>query len=167
AAAMAARPAGEVIRLNEEIAEVETLIQARFRGHPHAGVITSLPGMGTMLGAEFLAATGGDMALFGTADRLAGYAGLAPVARDSGRVSGNLRRPRRYHRGLLRSFYLSSMFGLRSCPASKAYYDRKRAEGKGHKQALLALSRRRVNVLWAMLRDGTPYQGSPPVSLAA
>lgn len=167
AAAMVARLAGEVMRLNEVIAEVDALIQARFRDHPHAGVITSLPGMGTQLGAEFLAATGGDMELFGSADRLAGYAGLAPVAQDSGRISGNMRRPRRYHRGLLRAFYLSSMVSLRSCPASKTYYDRKRAEGKGHKQALLALSRRRVNVLWAMLRDGTPYQGSPPVTLAA
>nr|WP_312863394.1 transposase [Spinactinospora alkalitolerans] len=167
AAAMVARLAGEVMRLNEEITETEALIQARFRDHRHAGLITSLPGMGALLGAEFLTATGGDMGMFGSADRLAGYAGLASAPRDSGKVSGNLRRPRRFHRGLLRAFYLSSMASLRSCPASKAYYDRKRAEGKGHKQALLALSHRRINVLWAMLRDGTPYQGSPPVTLAA
>jgi hypothetical protein len=32
------------------------------------------------------------------------------------------------------------------CPVSKAYYDRKRKEGKGHKQAVIALARRRVNV---------------------
>ncbi len=72
-----------------------------------------------MLGAEFLAATGGDMAAFGSADRLAGFAGLAPAPRDSGRVSGNLRRPRRYHRGLLRAFYFSAMASLRSCPVSE------------------------------------------------
>ncbi|WP_304452594.1 IS110 family transposase [Nocardiopsis sp. YSL2] len=167
AAAMVARLAEGVMALNTEISQTDALIEARFREHPHAGVITTLPGMGSLLGAEFIAATGGDMAVFGTGDRLAGFAGLAPAPRDSGRVSGNLRRPRRYHRGLLRAFYLSSLVSLRACPASKAYYDRKRAEGKGHKQALLALSRRRVNVLWAMLRDGSPYQGSPPVTLAA
>lgn len=167
AAAMVVRLAKAVMALDEEVAELDALIEARFREHPHAEVIRSLPGMGPRLGAEFIAATGGDMDAFGSADRLAGFAGLAPRPRDSGRVSGNLRRPRRYHRGLLRAMYLSAMVSLRCCPASKAYYDRKRGEGKGHKQALLALARRRVNVLWAMIRDGECYQGSPPVTAAA
>lgn len=52
-------------------------------------------------------------------------------------------------------------------PASKAYYDRKRNEGKSHKQALLALARRRVNVLWAMIRDGECYQPAQPAAAAA
>ena len=167
AAAMVARLAKGVMALDEEIAELDALIEARFREHPHAEVIRSLPGMGTKLAAEFIAATGGDMDAFGSADRLAGFAGLAPRPRDSGRVSGNLRRPKRYHRGLLRSMYLSAMVSTTTCPASKVYYQRKRAEGKGHKQALLALARRRLNVLWAMIRDGQCYQGSPPVTAAA
>lgn len=96
---MVARLAKGVMILDEEIAELDALIEARFREHPHAEVISSLPGMGKLLGAEFLAATGGDMDAFGSGDRLAGFAGLAPAPRDSGRVSGNLRRPRRYHRG--------------------------------------------------------------------
>ncbi|MGW5792529.1 IS110 family transposase [Saccharopolyspora sp. NPDC003752] len=167
AATMVVRLAKGVIALDEEIAELDALIEARFREHPSAEVIRSLPGMGTNLGAEFLAATGGDMEAFGSADRLAGFAGLAPQPRDSGRVSGNLRRPRRYHRGLLRSMYLSAMVSITTCPASKTYYQRKRSEGKGHKQALLALARRRLNVLWAMIRDGQCYQGSPPITAAA
>ncbi|MGW0425404.1 IS110 family transposase [Streptomyces sp. NPDC003015] len=167
AAAMVARLAKGVMALDEEIAELDALIEAKFREHPHAEVIRSLPGMGPKLGAEFIAATGGDMNAFGSADRLAGFAGLAPRPRDSGRVSGNLRRPRRYHRGLLRSMYLSAMVSITTCPASKAFYQRKRSEGKGHKQALLALARRRLNVLWAMIRDGQCYQGSPPVTTAA
>ena len=167
AAAMVARLAKGVIALDEEIAELDAQIETRFREHPHAQVISGLPGMGPTLSAEFLAATGGDMDAFGTADRLAGFAGLAPQPRDSGRVSGNLRRPRRYHRGLLRAMYLSAMVSLRCCPASKAYYDRKRSEGKGHQQALLALARRRINVLWAMIRDGELYQAPPRVTAAA
>ncbi|MEV8569679.1 IS110 family transposase [Streptomyces sp. NPDC051322] len=167
AAAMVARLAKGVIALDEEIAELDALIEARFQEHPHAEVIRSLPGMGALLGAEFIAATGGDMEAFGTPDRLASFAGLAPVPRDSGRVSGNMRRPRRYHRGLLRAFYLSSMASLRSCPASHRYYWRKRNQGKGHKQALLALARRRANVLWAMIRDGACYQAQPSVTAAA
>lgn len=167
AAAMVARLAKGIITLDEEIAELDALIKARFREHPHAEIIRSMPGMGTLLGAEFIAATGGDMDAFGTPDRLAGFAGLAPVPRDSGRVSGNMRRPHRYHRGLLRAFYLSSMASIKSCPASRAYYQRKRHEGKGHKQAVLALARRRANVLWAMIRDGAFYQPAPSVTLAA
>lgn len=167
AAAMVARLAKGVMALDEEIAELDALIEARFHEHPHAEVIRSLPGMGALLGAEFIAATGGDMEAFGTPDRLASFAGVAPVPRDSGRVSGNMCRPRRYHRGLLRAFYLSSMASLRSCPASHSYYWRKRNEGKGHKQALLALARRRANVLWAMIRDGACYQILPTVTTTA
>jgi hypothetical protein len=46
-------------------------------------------------------------------------------------------------------FYQSAFASLRSLPQSRAFYDRKRAEGKRHTQALIALARRRVNVLWA------------------
>jgi hypothetical protein len=55
-------------------------------------------------------------------------------------------------------FYTSALLSIQRNPASRTYYDRKRAEGKRHSQAVLALARRRVNVLWAMLRDGQPYQ---------
>lgn len=167
AAAMVARLAKGVMALDEEIAELDAVIEARFREHPHAEVIFSLPGMVRLMGTAFIAATGGDMDAFGSADRLAGYAGLAPAPRDSGRVSGNLRRPRRFHRGLLNATCPSALSSLKSCPASKTYYARKRAEGKGHKQALLALARRRLNVLWAMLRDGACCEATPPGTAAA
>jgi transposase len=55
-----------------------------------------MPGIGPLLGAEFLAATGGRLAAFTTPDRLAAFAGVAPAARDSGKISGNLHRPERY-----------------------------------------------------------------------
>ncbi|KFG10177.1 IS110 family transposase, partial [Streptomyces scabiei] len=83
--------AKEVMALNEQVAELGKLIEARFRDHRHFEVITSMPGLGIILGAEFLAATGGDMAVFGTPDRLAAFGGVAPVPRDSGKISGNLR----------------------------------------------------------------------------
>ncbi|GGW81132.1 hypothetical protein GCM10010350_77370 [Streptomyces galilaeus] len=101
--------------LNQQIAEMDKAIEARFREHQDFEVITSMPGLGVILGAEFLAATGGDMSLFGTADRLAGFGGVAPVPRDSGKISGNLRRPRRYNRRLPRVFYISVLFSIRHC----------------------------------------------------
>ncbi len=164
---MVAKLAREVMALAEEIAETDKLIEGRFRAHRHAEVITSMPGIGPLLGAEFIALTGGDMSAFGTPDRLAGVAGLAPVPKDSGRVSGNLHRPRRYSRRLLRVFYLSAQVAARCCPISKTFYDRKRAEGKGHKQAVLALARRRLNVLWALIRDSRMFASDPPAPEAA
>ncbi|MEN2423815.1 IS110 family transposase [Streptomyces rimosus] len=163
AADMVARIAKGVLDLDAEIAELDALIEARFHDHPHAKVIETLPGMGPRLGAEFIAATGGDLTAFGTPDRLAGFAGLAPVPRDSGRVRGNLHRPRRYHRGLLRACYLAAMASIRCCPVSQHYYHRKRNEGKSHVQAVLALARRRLDVLWAMIRDHTSYELRPPI----
>lgn len=159
--------AKEVTGLNEQITEIDKLIAARFREHELAEVISSMPGIGPLLGAEFLAATSGDMSRFGTADRLASLAGVAPVPRDSGNVSGNLHRPRRYHRGLQRVFYTSALISIRNCDASRRFYERKRAEGKRHTQAVLALARRRVNVLWALIRDGRCYQRELPVAAAA
>lgn len=162
AAKMVHTLAREVMDLDEKISQTNALIEGRFREHPDAEVITSMPGIGDMLGAEFIAATGGDMDAFGTPDRLAGVAGLAPVPRDSGKVSGNLRRPRRYSRRLLRMFYLSAQSATVHCPVSKAFYQRKRAEGKSHKQAVLALARRRLNVLWALIRDHRTFESTAP-----
>jgi transposase len=166
-ASMIASLAGEVMALNEQIRDTDRLIEGRFHQHELAPVIISLPGIGTLPGAEFLAATGGDMTYFATADRLAAFAGLAPAPWDSGRIRGNLHRPKRYHRGLNRVFYYSAMISITCCPESRRYYDRKRTEGKKHTQAVLALARRRVNVLWALLRDNRPYQASPPAAAAA
>ncbi len=166
-ASMIATLAGEVMALNEQIRDTDRLIEGRFHQHPLAPVIISLPGIGVLLGAEFLAATGGDMTFFATPDRLAAFAGLAPAPWDSGRIRGNLHRPKRYHRGLNRVFYYSAMISIRTCPDSRRFYDRKRTEGKKHAQAVLALARRRVNVLWALLRDNRPYQATPPLAIAA
>lgn len=161
-AQVAAALAADVLALSEKISELDKLIKDSFAEHKHAETILSLPGMGPLLGSEFLAATGGDLAQFGTPDRLAVFAGMAPAPHDSGQVSGNLQRPHRYHRGLQRVFYTSALISIRWCPESRRYYDRKRSQGKRHVQAVLALARRRVNVLWALLRDERCYQAAPP-----
>jgi transposase len=105
-----------------------------------------MPGFGALLASEFLAATGGDITAYDSAARLAG-AGLAPVPRDSGRISGNFHRPKRYDRQLLNAFYLAAQSAARYCPPKRGYYQRKRSEGKNHRQAVLSLARRRLNVL--------------------
>lgn len=159
------RLARQLLDLDRSIRDTSKLITQRFRTHPQAEIIESLPGMGPILGAELLAMTGGDpRAMFGNAGRLAAQAGLVPVPKDSGRISGNLHRPKRYHRGLRRVFYMAALSSIKAGGPSGVYYQRKRSENRVHSQAILALARRLVDVLWALLRDNrtfTPVAPSP------
>jgi transposase len=157
ASRIVAELAAEILALKERIESIDEEIGQRFFARPEARILISLPGMGPTLGAEFLVAVG-DVSAFESADRLAAYAGLVPVARDSGKRVGNNKRMRGGNKTLKRVFYQSAFSSLRSTPESRIFYERKRAEGKRHTQALIALARRRVNVLWAMLRDGTTFE---------
>jgi transposase len=132
--------------------------------HRRAEVFEPHTGFGPVLAAAFLANTGGDLHTFDTVDRLASFAGLAPAPRDSGRISGNHHRPKRFNRRLMRTCYLAALSSLKNSPASRTFYERKRAEGKSHKQALIALARRRLNVLWVMLNDHTLYREPLPAT---
>jgi transposase len=161
AAAIAAELAQEALALKERIETLDGELEQRFFARPEARILASLPGMGPILGAEFLVSVGGDISAFSSADRLAAYAGLVPAAQDSGKRVGNHRRMRGGNKVLKRVFYQSAFASLRSSPQSRAFYDRKKAEGKKHTQALIALARRRVNVLWAMLRDETTFEVPP------
>jgi len=156
-AAIVAELAEDILGLKDRLQSIDEEIGQRFFARREARVLISLPGMGPTLGAEFLVAVG-EISAFESADRLAAYAGLVPAARDSGKRVGNNRRMRGGNKTLKRVFYQSAFASLRSAPESRVFYDRKRAEGKRHTQALIALARRRVNVLWAMLRDGTTFE---------
>ena len=110
AAVLIAGMARQLLDLDRQVKDTTRLITERFRTCPQAAIIESLPGMGPVLGAEFLVATGGNLAAFATSGRLAAYAGLVPVPQDSGRVTGNLRRPQRYNRRLHHVFYVAAFF---------------------------------------------------------
>lgn len=57
----------------------------------------------------------------------------------------------------LKHVFCQSAFCSLKDPISRAYYDRKKKEGKTGQQVLIALARRRANVLFAMVRDGLEY----------
>jgi transposase len=165
-APLIARLATDLLDLDRRIKDLDKELTDRFEEHGHATAITSIPGFGPILGAQFLADTGGDLQrAFGTPGRLAAYAGLAPVPRDSGRVKGNMHRPKRYHRGLRKVFYLAAFSSIRTDGPSKTFYQRKRSEGKVHTQALIALARRVIDVIWVLIRDNREFQ--PQVAVAA
>ena len=156
------RLARDLLALDRRIKDLDKTIGQRLARHPQAKIITSLPGMGPLLAAELLVAIG-DLGSFPDADHLAAYAGLAPVPRDSGRRTNNLHPPRRYNRSLRRVFYLSALSSLSSPGPNRDYYRRKRAQGRKHQQALMALARRRVDVLWALLRDNRCFELAAPI----
>ncbi|MBO0787593.1 MAG: IS110 family transposase [Actinobacteria bacterium] len=167
-ALLARKLARQLLDLDREVKDTDKLITAKFREHPQARIIESLPGMGPILGAQFLVATDGrPLEAFASSGRLASYAGLVPVPRDSGRVTGNYHRPRRFHRPLRNVFYMTALSSLRAGGPSRVFYQRKRDENKIHTQALLALARRMVDVLWALLRDNRVYSPVPPSQVIA
>ncbi|WP_239376927.1 IS110 family transposase [Frankia sp. Cj5] len=135
---------------------IEQLLEA----HPLSKVLTSMPGIGVRTAARILIDVG-DASSFPTAGHLAAYAGLAPATRTSGSSIRGEHPSRRGNKQLKRAFYLAAFASPRE-PASRAYYDKKRAEGKHHVAAVTCLARRRIDVLYAMLRDGTFYQAPTP-----
>ena len=124
---------------------------------PDAQVLLSMPGVGRVTAATFVSEVP-DVSLFASAAKLAAYAGLAPRVRRSGRSLNSVTRPRAGNRRLKRVLVLSAARSVDLCEESRAYYDRKRSEGRCHYSAAVALARRRINVMYAMLRDGKRYE---------
>jgi transposase len=157
--------AAEALACRDQLKAIDERLTTALKRHPDAALIQSLPGMGAVLTAEFLAEAGGTTR-FPSPDQLASAAGLAPVLKQSGKVR-YLQRATAGNKALKRVFYQSAFVAISCDPTSRAYYTRKRGEGKRHHQALIALARRRVNVLHAMLRTRTPYSTHPKPATAA
>jgi len=143
-------------------------IEEVFLAHPFGELLQTLPGIGPRTGARILAEIG-DGSRFESGDKLASYAGLAPVTRQSGKSINGESQSRRGNHRLKNAMFLAAFASLRS-PDSKTFYDRKRAEGKRHNAAVICLARRRCNVILAMLRTQQPYHSNhhvPDVPQAA
>ena len=159
--------AEQLAGLLQQRARLATQVEAVVEAHPLHPVLISMPGIGVRTAARILTEVVGKD--FADAGHLASYAGIAPVTRRSGTSIRGEFPSRRGNKTLKRALFLSAFASINASPASRAYYDRKRAQGKRHNQAIIALARRRTDVLYAMLRDGTFYtEPTPPaVALAA
>ncbi|MDI9948877.1 IS110 family transposase [Rhodococcus sp. IEGM 1305] len=155
--------AEQLSSLQRQRSDVAAKVEALVEAHPLYPVLTSMPGVGIRTTARIITETSGKH--FATAGHLAACAGLAPVTRRSGSSIRGEHRSRRGNKKLKRVLYLSAFAALQD-PDSRDYYDRNRAQGKSYNQALVALARRRCDVLFAMLRDGTTYQAHPRPSAA-
>ena len=156
------RLADQLATLRRQRGEIAAKVEEMVEAHPLAAVLISMPGIGFRTAATILVEVCGRE--FASAGHLAAYAGLAPVTRRSGVSIRGEQQSRRGNKRLKRALYLSAFSALKD-PVSRAYYDRKRTERKSHNQALVALARRRCDVLFAMLRDNAAYD--PGHALAA
>ena len=138
-------------------------IEEAFLAHPLGKVLSSMCGFGPRTGARTLAEIG-DPHRFADGGRLAAYAGLAPVDWQSGR-SATARKPRGGNHRLKNAMFTAAFVAAQHDPDARAYYQRKRSEGKRHNAAVVCVARRRCNIILAMLKTQTPYQ--PPLPQAA
>jgi transposase len=160
-ASIIAELASGILALDERLKALDARIEETFTEHPQAAIIQSMPGFGPFLGASLLVGAS-DLRAFPSAGHLAAAAGLVPVPNDSGRRTGNLHRPLRYSRPLRHVFYLSAQTSMMRAGPNRDYYLKKRARGATHSQAVIALARRRIDVLWALLRENRTWTTTPP-----
>lgn len=154
--------AGQLARVLARREQLGAELERAFFALPEAAILTSLPGIGPRLGAR-IAVELGDIGRFPGPAQLAAYAGLGPAPRQSGTsIRGTVARRHGNHR-LKDALFLAAFASLKH-PPSRTYYDRKRAEGKRHTQAVLCLARRRVDVLHAMLTRRTAYAHPAPTA---
>lgn len=146
----------QLLPLIEQIAAYEKEIQQLFLSHEDKEVFRSLPGAGKRLAPRLLAEIGDDPTRYGSAASLQALGGTSPVLFQSGTYSKPHRRQGciKPLRNALHQFAWQSTLQE---PWAKAYYERKRAEGKSHSVAVRALSNIWARILFALLTSHQPY----------
>ena len=147
--------ASQVEFLNGTIAKVEREVASLLaKVEPN---ITTLPGVSTTTGAQIVAEIG-DVRRFKSAASIVKYAGLNSGVDESGKHSAQ-GVPITKHGSpyLRRSLWLAANRARQYDPRLKAFYDKKRREGKPHRVAVTAVARKLCHVVFAVMRDGEPY----------
>jgi transposase len=126
-------------------------------------ILRTFPGIGGISGAALLSEIG-DIDRFGKESNLSAYCGVSPVIWQSGTGRIRTKRRKRYSRRLKGILYFISLSQIRINPESRAYYERKMKEGKTHWQAMNALSRQLIKIIYYMLKHKMPYQRTPLVN---
>jgi transposase len=119
--------------------------------------ITSIPGIGEVLGATVLAEIG-DINRFSNAKKLVAYSGLDATVNQSGQFTGT--RNKISKRGsvyLRRALWLAANSARRFNPALAEYYHKKIKEGKHHCTATGAVARKLVHFVYAILKEQKPF----------
>ncbi|RDV80506.1 IS110 family transposase [Ammonifex thiophilus] len=150
--------------LLEAIKKYDEEITRLFKSHPDSLIFASLPGAGTRLGPRLLAGWGDDRGRYESAAAVQALAGTSPVLYQSGkyRFARQRRACIKFLRLALQLFAYQSVLKV---SWARDYYQRKRAAGKTHHEALRALANIWVRIIFAMWLNRRPYDES--VFLAA
>lgn len=141
--------------LNATIAKVEKEVASLLeKVEPN---ITTIPGVSTTTGAQIVAEIG-DVRRFRNAASIVKYAGLNSGVDESGKYSAE-GVPITKHGSpyLRRSLWLAANRARQYDPKLKEYYDKLRRKGKPHRVAVTAVARKLCHVVYAVMRDGEPY----------
>ncbi len=119
--------------------------------------ITTITGIGDTLGAAILSEIG-DIERFESADKLAAFAGIDPSVSQSGNFTGTKNKmSKRGSPYLRRAIWLAATAAILHDPAIKAFYDRKKAQGKHHYVCVGYICRKLINIIFSVLKSGQPY----------
>jgi len=145
--------------LEKELASVDTDIDDAVRGSPawreKENLLASVPGVGSVIARTLIA----ELPELGVLDRkkIAALAGLAPFTRQSGQWRG-----RSFIGGgrvsVRSALFMGAMSARRCNPVLKAFFERLVAAGKPRMVALVAVARKLLTILNAIVRDQTPWQ---------
>lgn len=157
-AALARRIARMVAVLEAELAALDRDLDDTIRRTPawqaRVDLLTSVPGVGPVIARTLLA----ELPELGRLDRrqIAALAGLAPWTRQSGRWRGKsmIGGGRAAVRAAL---YMGATVAARHNAALRAFYQRLVATGKAKKAAIVAVARKLLTILNAILRDAKPW----------
>jgi hypothetical protein len=161
--AYAASASALIVVLSAMAEQTEVLarqVEQGFGRHPDAEIYLSQPGLGIILGARVLAEFGDDPDRYADAKARKNYSGMSPITKASGTKRVVLARYAR-NRRLGDALFLQAFAALNNSPGARAFYDRQRARGATHYQALRALANRLVGILHGCLRSHTPLRRAP------
>jgi hypothetical protein len=142
--------------LNEQVKVLEEQVREHFGRHPDAEIITSQPGLGTILGARVLAEFGDDPHRYRDGKARRNYAATSPITRASGKRKVVAARFVHNDR-LVDALHAQAFSALTASPGARAFYDQQRANGHGHHDALRRLANRLVGILHGCLKTRSLY----------
>ncbi|WP_409477002.1 transposase [Bifidobacterium longum] len=150
--------AHDIKTIRDRRREVGRQVEKLLEDHPLLTVLMSMSGAGVRTASNILLGIDGEIANFRSAAYLAAYAGIAPVTGQSGTSVKGERPARGGNKRLKNALWQSSFAASTKHPPLIAYYKRKREQGKRHNAAVICLARRRCDVIYSMLKNGTLYQ---------
>jgi len=156
---MIQQDAARILELKQQIKALEEQMAQVAESSPIAGQLASIPGYGAVCSAE-LAGEIGTVERFRGEASLALYLGMATLDHSSGK-SRSSKPPKHVNARAKAAMMFAIDHHRKLVPQSQRYYERKRAEGKKHNQAIRALGRHLCRVIFKMLTQDRPYRIEP------